>query len=300
VAVTRYLINESSVAPAVGASGWLSSPATSYTFSSSGNKTLYAWAKDVAGNISASRNDSVVINYNSGGGVIYPAPKANNQASTSVVVLPVIESPVVSTSTILTIEPISLVGVNSETADSVSADEAKEMLVEAKYAPLSEAEKKIYLKIISLSTVTISEENKIVIANFINQGTPTTIAIGAGERGGVISSFVSAFGYLPKTEADWQDVIKIANGRWPKGENTGVLRLAKVSFKTIYQRNANLKNANDNAAITVMAYGLRPAQRNLNSEKAAIKSYRAIFKRDPLTARAWDAVRAIAYSGAKR
>ena len=49
-----------------------------------------------------------------------------------------------------------------------------------------------------------------------------------------------------------------------------------------------------------MAYGLRTATRNLNSEKAAIKSFKAIFGKAPTTASDWDAVRAIAYSGAKR
>ena len=49
-----------------------------------------------------------------------------------------------------------------------------------------------------------------------------------------------------------------------------------------------------------MAYGLRPAARNLNSEKAGIKNFKAIFGYNPVKATAWDAVRAIAYSGAKR
>jgi hypothetical protein len=61
-----------------------------------------------------------------------------------------------------------------------------------------------------------------------------------------------------------------------------------------------MNNANDNAAVTIMAYGLRPAGRNLNSEKAAILSFKYIYKKNPITAEEWDVVRAIAYSGAKR
>ena len=56
----------------------------------------------------------------------------------------------------------------------------------------------------------------------------------------------------------------------------------------------------ENAAVTVMAYGLRPKPRNLNSERAAIKNFMGIFKKIPTSATDWDAVRAIAYSGAKR
>jgi len=45
---------------------------------------------------------------------------------------------------------------------------------------------------------------------------------------------------------------------------------------------------------------LRPSDRNLNSEKTAIKTFKAIYGYNPSTASAWDIVRAIAYSGATR
>lgn len=61
VGVTGYYVSESSETPAAGAAGWSSTPQTSYTFGSAGEKTLYAWAKDAAGNISSSSNDTVTI-----------------------------------------------------------------------------------------------------------------------------------------------------------------------------------------------------------------------------------------------
>ncbi|MBJ6727239.1 DUF4082 domain-containing protein [Geomesophilobacter sediminis] len=61
VAVTGYLVNESPNLPAVDATGWSAAPATSYSFTSAGNKQLYAWAKDAAGNISASLSASVSV-----------------------------------------------------------------------------------------------------------------------------------------------------------------------------------------------------------------------------------------------
>jgi len=61
-----------------------------------------------------------------------------------------------------------------------------------------------------------------------------------------------------------------------------------------------MSQPNDNAAVTVISYGLRPGNRNMNSEKAAIKSFKAIYGHAPVSAVAWDIVRAIAYSGAKR
>jgi len=67
-----------------------------------------------------------------------------------------------------------------------------------------------------------------------------------------------------------------------------------------YLRDPNRTNAHDDAAVTVMAYGLRPAGRNLDSEKAAIKYFKAIYGYTPSAATAWDVVRAIAYSGSTR
>lgn len=53
VGVTGYIITESSTPPTVGQSGWNVSAPTSYTAASAGTKTLYPWAKDASGNISA-------------------------------------------------------------------------------------------------------------------------------------------------------------------------------------------------------------------------------------------------------
>jgi hypothetical protein len=146
----------------------------------------------------------------------------------------------------------------------------------------------------------ISAEVKDAITNFVNYGTPTTKILGAGERAGVINSYKAAFGKVPMTSEEWSDVIKIGNGRWPTARNTTSEANAAIEFKKIYNRTANMQQANDNAAVTVIAYGLRPGNRNLSSEKAAIKSFKAIYGHAPVSAVAWDIVRAIAYSGAKR
>ena len=105
---------------------------------------------------------------------------------------------------------------------------------------------------------------------------------------------------LPKSKNEWEDVLKIAVGRWPGENNDQAESRARISFRTIYRRDADMKQPNDNAAITVMAYGLRPSQRNLGSEKTAIKLFRKIFNYYPSKSTNWDAVRAIAYSGATR
>jgi hypothetical protein len=52
MAVTGYKITTSATPPAPGAAGWTGSAPTTYTVSSSGNYTLYPWAKDAVGNVS--------------------------------------------------------------------------------------------------------------------------------------------------------------------------------------------------------------------------------------------------------
>jgi hypothetical protein len=194
----------------------------------------------------------------------------------------------------------NLSGATSAAVNEITAAEAQTLLAGKQPAELTEIEKIIYAKIIALSIKPLIQDDKYVIADFIHSGTLTTMSIGAGERGGSIASFNSAFGRLPESETDWQDVIKIANGRWPTQNSSTAEAKAKIQFKKIYLRNPDPANVHDSSALMIMAYGLRPAQRNLNSEKAAIKSFKFIFKKIPVSASDWDIVRAIAYSGAKR
>jgi hypothetical protein len=194
----------------------------------------------------------------------------------------------------------TLIGATSATVNTVTADESQKLIANAGFVSLTSAETVIYKKIIALTAETITDATKFTIADFIHSGTQTTITLGAGERAGSIASFQSAFGRLPNSTLDWQDVVKIGNGRWTTQTSATAEAKAKISFKKIYLREPNMKQANDNAAVNIMAYGLRPASRNTASEKTAILSFKYIFKKTPATAEEWDIVRAIAYSGAKR
>ena len=53
VAITGYLITTSSTQPAAGAAGWTAGAPVTYTVAVDGAYTLYPWAKDAAGNVSA-------------------------------------------------------------------------------------------------------------------------------------------------------------------------------------------------------------------------------------------------------
>jgi K319L-like, PKD domain len=83
VAVTGYLLNESGVDPAAGDAGWLATPPTQYAFATAGINTLYVWAKDAAGNVSAAA--SAQVDTTPSQGRVNAPPMASAGADQSVV-----------------------------------------------------------------------------------------------------------------------------------------------------------------------------------------------------------------------
>ena len=195
----------------------------------------------------------------------------------------------------------SLAGVTGSIVEIVSGNEANEIYSNDSYVKLDDTTLALYNKIIKQSKVELDQKTKYAIAYFIHYGTKTAKRLGAGERAGVLNSYFSVYGKLPSSVDNWKDVIKIANGRWPNAKNEQAEKNTQDKlFKKIYIRSAIMTNANDNAAVSVITYGLRPANRNMSSEANAIKIFKGIFKYNPTSAIDWDIVRAIAYSGAKR
>jgi len=195
----------------------------------------------------------------------------------------------------------SLGGVSSNIVEIVSFDEGQKIYNRNLKVSLNDTTRKLYNLIVNKSPHSLNDQDKYAIAYFIHEGTPTTIILGAGERAGVVNSYLSVFNKLPKSDGEWQDVIKIANGRWPTERNTKHEKEAQDKyFMTIYKRTPDMNNPHDNAAVTVITYGLRPAERSLFNELAAVNIFKGIYKTSPGSALEWDIVRAIAYSGAIR
>ncbi len=155
-----------------------------------------------------------------------------------------------------------------------------------------------YLKKIKASDLESEYQDKII--KFISYGTRESLALGEGERAGVINSFREAFGRLPKTQKDWEDVMKIGSGRWPEQRSELAEQRARLVFSEVYLRQPDMSNPNDAAAVVIMSYGLRSDNRNLDSEKVALNIFKKIYNRLAQSAVDWDIVRAIAYSGATR
>jgi hypothetical protein len=160
-----------------------------------------------------------------------------------------------------------------------------------------------YLKTLMADFKNIAQNVQDSLNNFITYGVDeNTQKLGAGERAAVIHSFKSAFNKLPETDDEMADAIKIANGRWPAMTNEAAEHRAKIEFKKIYLRDADMNQANDNAAVTVMTYGLRQKaeNRNLDSEREGIKTFKYIYGSTPDSTEDWNIMQAITYSGATR
>jgi hypothetical protein len=279
-------------------------PATGYHFAKWSDEKTYNPRTDteVTGDLTVEASfaiDAVTPPSGGGGGYYIPTPTApvattTPSIATSTVKVLGVESPVLSTLD-------NLYGVDGATVEIVTADEASKIMTCADAGNLTPSNQKIYDKIIKQYSSSLSDADKLAIKCFIQNGTQTTKRLGAGERAGVINSFAAAFSKMPTMASDWQDVVKIANGRWPSQRNASYeAKMQTGAFVKIYGRKPDLKKPADSSAIAIMSYGLLPVNRNTNSEKAAIKTFKAIYHYSPTSALDWNIARAIAYSGAKR
>ena len=160
-----------------------------------------------------------------------------------------------------------------------------------------------YLEKLTQGVKKLAAQMEEAINNFITYGVDSnTQKLGEGERAAVMYSYKNAFNKLPETEEELTDAIKIANGRWPGITNQDAEKRAKEQFQKIYKRIADMNDASDNAAVTVMAYGLRQKaeNRNLSSEKNGINTFKNIYGYHPSTTEDWNIMQAITYSGATR
>ncbi len=91
VGVTAYFVSSSSTAPAPGAPGWTAvGPTPSYNgsvgytlTSGDGTKTVYAWYKDAANNVSATASASIILDQTAPAGGTLSATPGSNQVALS-------------------------------------------------------------------------------------------------------------------------------------------------------------------------------------------------------------------------
>lgn len=64
---TAYIITESATPPTLTNTGWSSTPQTTFALSTTGVKTLYAYVRDVAGNVSSGTSATTTASFNTSG-----------------------------------------------------------------------------------------------------------------------------------------------------------------------------------------------------------------------------------------
>ncbi len=124
--------------------------------------------------------------------------------------------------------------------------------------------------------------------NFITYGTKSTDKLGLGERAGVLRSYQYAFGKLPQTAADWQDVVNIATNQLPIKRNVKAEQEAQVVVRKIYGHI-------DNQSVMFIAYGLRPEDRDIKKEQTELKRFGQIFGKMPSSVFDWNIFRELVY-----
>jgi len=193
-----------------------------------------------------------------------------------------------------------------EKARNLLANKIDDLLFAIKESRDRMAEQQIekkYLARLKVGVGNLSENLETAINSFITYGIDeNTKKLGAGERAAVMYSYKEAYGKLPETEVEMSDAIKIANGRWPILANEEAEKRAKEEFRKVYKHVADMNDPKDNAAVTIMAYGLRQRaeNRNLVSEQQGISIYESIYNKVPSSTGEWNVMQAITYSGAMR
>lgn len=158
------------------------------------------------------------------------------------------------------------------------------------------AENELFTKIVDrLGDVLSDVKQKIIY--FIAYGDKGNRRLGPGERAGVIDSYNSAYNKYPVNYYEWNDVIKIGRGEMPCDRDIKAEQRALKTFIEVYKRLPDHNKSNEEKAMNMVAYGLRPEKRDLEKESEAILKYREIYKYFPETAYDWNIIRAIAYSG---
>jgi len=178
-------------------------------------------------------------------------------------------------------------------AIAIRNQETRQQVAEKKEAILTQ----VYGK--KASGIPVADKERI--SYYLTNNSSSIMKASEKDKRITLELFAAAFnGSQPKNDADWQDILRIQNGIYPKRFSKTAEVKALGAFRKIYGRNPNFKKKEDEKAIKMMAYGVRSDKRDLKKERAAITMFKKKVKKSPATVNDWIAVNAIAYSGVKK
>lgn len=200
-------------------------------------------------------------------------------------------APVSATTTVIVIPPtINVTFLDEPTANPEPA--APQPIVPL---PASEASVKTLLQDAKSFGVSVSAADQARLASFIEFGTsPASKALGSGERRAVIRDVFETLGKAASTDA----IEKLVNGQLSGDRNLerekAQLVRARGTFNTIYGRDPNFKDADENLAWNTLMYRIR-FPRDLSKEKTGIVGFQKTFRKTPSDPFQWAVVRVLGY-----
>ncbi len=143
--------------------------------------------------------------------------------------------------------------------------------------------------------VTIMSQDQERLASFIDQGTSSaTQALGSGERRALVRDALDTMGRAP-TQTDLE---RLAQGEIPQTRNLTregeQLARSRATFRTIYGRDPNFQNQEENLAWNTLMYRIR-FPRDLAQERQGITAFQRLFRRVPTDPFQWAVVRVLGY-----
>jgi hypothetical protein len=149
--------------------------------------------------------------------------------------------------------------------------------------------------------LSVPVEAQRYLASFVETGTtPVTQRLGEGERRALVRDWLDTVGVIPSggVEAVVADLERIASGQIPRGRNLvrerAQLTRVRQTFRTLYGRDPNFQNPQENLAWNTLMYRVR-FTRDLQAERIGIQEFRATFRRAPQDPFQWAAVRVMGY-----
>ncbi len=144
--------------------------------------------------------------------------------------------------------------------------------------------------------VTLAAPDQERLASFVDNGTTSeTRALGSGERRALVRDALQTMG---RSNVPLSDLERMARGEIPATRNLVIEReqLPRVrsTFRSLYNRDPNFRNAEENLVWNTMMYRIR-FPRNLAAEREGIQDFRQAFNRTPTDPFQWAVVRALGY-----
>lgn len=213
------------------------------------------------------------------------------------------------TITSLATEPIQLEDEAVSSDDSEVTTEEKDSIGSSEeittnyYLPVKnvirdlDAEVSAIKDFVGLRKMLPSSERDWQIIDYLAYGSiEKTKKMSSRERKGLLLDFVAIYEKYPNSNKDWESLANIATGKTP---SRILIREAAAikEFVKVFNRLVDFKNPNDEAFVHNLAYSLRPQNRKIDAERAAINKFVEVYRTAPKTGYAWAIVRAIAYSG---